>query len=154
MNVHANLRHIFSLENIPKVSVLKPEKIRGVNFMIVRELLGGSYYGEKGRTDDEAFDTRTYNRQQIEAIGHSAFELARSRSDRPSVTSVDKANVLATSQLWREVMQGLQEEAYSDVALEHMLVDNAAMQLVRAPKQFDVMVTGNIFGDILSDEAS
>jgi 3-isopropylmalate dehydrogenase len=119
--------------------------------MIVRELTGGIYFGERGRTGDAAYDTEKYSVPEITRIGRVAFELARKRGKK--VCSVDKANVLESSRLWREVITGLSKE-FPDVELSHMYVDNAAMQLVRAPRQFDVIVTGNMFGDILSDEAS
>ena len=128
---------------------------KGFDLLIVRELTGGIYFGEHGRRDGvsgpEAFDTEVYSVMEIERIARAAFEAARSRSRR--VISVDKANVLETSRLWRETMHRVAQE-YDDVALEDMLVDNAAMQLVRDPSRFDVLVTSNMFGDILSDEAS
>jgi 3-isopropylmalate dehydrogenase len=142
-------------------SSLKPELISGLDILIIRELTGDIYFGQpRGRriaTDghfpgaEEAFDTMRYSKPEIERIAHVAFQAARKRSKR--VTSVDKANVLETFQFWKDVVTevGLQ---YPDVALDHMYVDNAAMQLVKEPKRFDVVVTGNMFGDILSDEAS
>ena len=138
-------------------STLKPEVVAGLDILIVRELTGDIYFGQpRGiRTLDngerEGFDTMRYRESEIRRIAHVAFEAARRRGRR--VCSVDKANVLETTQLWRDVVT---EEArrYDDVALTHMYVDNAAMQLVRNPKQFDVIVTGNMFGDILSDEAA
>lgn len=142
-------------------SSLKPELIAGLDILIIRELTGDIYFGQpRGRrvaTDghfpgaEEAFDTMRYSRPEIERIARVAFEAARKRSKR--VTSVDKNNVLETSQLWKDVMLDVAKE-YPDVELDHMLVDNAAMQLVKAPKKFDVVVTGNMFGDILSDEAA
>ncbi len=127
----------------------------GFDLMIVRELTGGIYFGERGtkmgKWGEEAYDTEAYNRMEIERIGRVAFESARKRNKK--LCSIDKANVLDTSRLWRKIMHELAEE-YPDVALSDMLVDNAAMQLVRNPSQFDVIVTSNMFGDILSDEAS
>jgi 3-isopropylmalate dehydrogenase len=131
---------------------LRPARSESIDLLIVRELVGGLYYGARGRREDgTAYDTCEYHPDQIERIARRAFELARTR--RSHVTSVDKANVLETSRLWREVVEGLAPD-YPDVELEHMLVDNAAMQLVLAPGRFDVIVTENTFGDILSDEAA
>lgn len=128
---------------------------KGFDLLIVRELTGGLYYGKRGRegtgADETAFDTETYSRPEIERIGVKAFELAKKRQKR--LVSVDKANVLDSSRLWREIMQDLSKK-YPEVAYSDMLVDNAAMQLIRNPAQFDVMVMSNLFGDILSDEAS
>ena len=138
-------------------STLKPEVVAGLDLMILRELTGDIYFGQpRGRRrnaagDDEGFDTMLYSVPEIERIARVGFETARRRSHK--LCSVDKANVLDTSILWREVVTRVGRD-FPDVALSHMYVDNAAMQLVRAPKQFDVIVTGNIFGDILSDEAS
>src|SRR5262249_17475615 len=131
---------------------LRPARAAAIDLLIVRELVGGLYYGPRGRRDDgSAFDTCEYHPAQIERIARRAFELAPTR--RRHVTSVDKANVLETSRLWREVVVRVAAD-YPDVELEHMLVDNAAMQLVLAPERFDVLVTENTFGDILSDEAA
>jgi 3-isopropylmalate dehydrogenase len=161
MGLFANFRPAICYEQLVDASSLKPELIAGLDILIIRELTGDIYFGQpRGRriaTDghfpgaEEAFDTMRYSRPEIERIAHVAFQAAQKRSKR--VTSVDKNNVLETSQLWKDVMVeiGLQ---YPDVELDHMLVDNAAMQLVKAPKKFDVLVTGNMFGDILSDEAS
>jgi 3-isopropylmalate dehydrogenase len=138
-------------------STLKPDVVSGLDIMIVRELTGGIYFGQpRGiRTRDdgqrEGFNTLVYSESEIERIGRSAFEIARKRSGR--LCSVDKANVLECSELWRQVISRIADD-FTDVELSHMYVDNAAMQLVRAPKQFDVMVTGNMFGDILSDAAA
>jgi len=133
-------------------SSLKPEVIKGVDLTVVRELTGGIYFGEpRYKDDNKAYNTMIYTRDEIERIAHVAFKEAQKR--RKKVTSVDKANVLEVSELWREVVEEVAKN-YPDVELEHMYVDNAAMQLVRDPKQFDVILTGNIFGDILSDEAS
>ncbi|MGB3127670.1 MAG: 3-isopropylmalate dehydrogenase, partial [Pseudomonas sp.] len=151
------LRPAILYPQLVSASTLKPEVVSGLDIMIVRELTGGIYFGQpRGiRTLDDGqrqgFNTLVYSEAEIERIGRSAFEIARKRSGR--LCSVDKANVLEVSELWRAVMTGLADE-YSDVELNHMYVDNAAMQLVRAPKQFDVMVTDNMFGDILSDAAA
>ena len=161
LDLFANLRPAICHEQLVDASSLKPELIAGLDLLIIRELTGDIYFGQpRGRrtaTDghfpgsEEAFDTMRYSRPEIERIAHVAFKAARQRSKR--VTSVDKANVLETFQFWKDVVTevGLQ---YPDVTLDHMYVDNAAMQLVRAPKKFDVLVTGNMFGDILSDEAA
>lgn len=153
----ANLRPAILYPQLADASTLKPEVVSGLDIMIVRELTGGIYFGQpRGfRTlesgESQGFNTLVYSESEIERIGRSAFEIARKRSGR--LCSVDKANVLEVSELWRQVITRLGEE-YSDVELSHMYVDNAAMQLVRDPKQFDVMVTGNMFGDILSDAAA
>jgi 3-isopropylmalate dehydrogenase len=161
LGLFANLRPAICHEQLVDASSLKPELISGLDLLIVRELTGDIYFGQpRGRrtaTDglfpgsDEAFDTMRYTRPEIERIAHVAFQAARKRSKR--VTSVDKANVLETFQFWKEVVTEVSQQ-YPDVALDHMYVDNAAMQLVREPKKFDVVVTGNMFGDILSDEAA
>jgi len=157
LQLFSNLRPAILYPQLAGASTLKPEVVSGLDILIVRELTGGIYFGQpRGiRTLDdgqrEGFNTLVYSESEIERIGRSAFEIARKRSRR--LCSVDKANVLECSELWREVMMQLGQE-YSDVELSHMYVDNAAMQLVRAPKQFDVMVTGNMFGDILSDAAA
>jgi 3-isopropylmalate dehydrogenase len=131
---------------------LRPARGRGVDLLVVRELVGGLYYGAKGtRPDGTVFDTCEYHPRQVERIARRAFELARSRSGR--LASVDKANVLETSRMWRRVVSETAAD-YPDVELEHVLVDTAAMQLVQAPERFDVIVTENTFGDILSDEAA
>jgi 3-isopropylmalate dehydrogenase len=131
---------------------LRPASADGIDILIVRELVGGLYYGRRGTlADGTVFDTCEYHPKQVERIALRAFELARSR--RSKVTSVDKANVLATSRLWREVVTDVARD-HPDVELEHMLVDNAAMQLITDPQQFDVLLTENMFGDILSDEAA
>jgi 3-isopropylmalate dehydrogenase len=153
----SNLRPAILYPQLADASTLKAEVVSGLDIMIVRELTGGIYFGEpRGiRTLDngeaQGFNTLIYSASEIERIGRSAFEIARKRDGR--LCSVDKANVLEVSELWRQVMNRLGEE-YSDVELSHMYVDNAAMQLVREPKQFDVIVTGNMFGDILSDAAA
>ena len=157
----ANFRPAICYEQLVDASSLKPELIAGLDILIIRELTGDIYFGApRGRRtavdghfpgSEEAFDTMRYSRPEVERIAHVAFQAARKRSKR--VTSVDKANVLETFQFWKDIVTevGLQ---YPDVALDHMYVDNAAMQLVKAPKKFDVVVTGNMFGDILSDEAA
>ncbi len=161
LGLFANFRPAICYEQLVGASSLKPELIAGLDILIIRELTGDIYFGQpRGRriaTDghfpgaEEAFDTMRYSRPEIERIAHVAFQAARKRSKK--VTSVDKANVLETFQFWKDVMIEVSKE-YPDVALEHMYVDNAAMQLVKKPKAFDVLVTGNMFGDILSDEAS
>ena len=152
LGVYANLRPAVVYEELINASSLKPEIIKGVDIMVVRELIGGIYFGEpKGRTEDKGWNTMVYTRHEIVRIAHQAFRIAQKRDKR--VCSIDKANVLDVSQLWRDVVTEVSAE-YPDVELTHMYVDNAAMQLVLNPKQFDVMLTGNIFGDILSDEAS
>jgi len=161
LGLFANFRPAICYPELVAASSLKPELIAGLDILIIRELTGDVYFGQpRGRRiasdghfpgTDEAFDTMRYSRPEIERIAHVAFQAARKRSKR--VTSVDKANVLETFQFWRDVVSAVGRQ-YPDVALDHMYVDNAAMQLVRAPKKFDVLVTGNLFGDILSDEAS
>jgi len=157
LELFSNLRPAILYPQLAGASTLKPEVVSGLDIMIVRELTGGIYFGQprgiRVRADGqrEGFNTLVYSEGEIDRIGRSAFEIARKRSSR--LCSVDKANVLECSELWREVMTALASE-YSDVELSHMYVDNAAMQLVRAPKQFDVIVTGNMFGDILSDAAA
>ncbi|MFW9621394.1 MAG: 3-isopropylmalate dehydrogenase [Macromonas sp.] len=161
MGLFANFRPAICYEQLVGASSLKPELIAGLDILIIRELTGDIYFGQpRGRrmaTDghfpgaEEAFDTMRYSRPEIERIAHVAFQAARKRNKK--VTSVDKANVLETFQFWKDVVTQVHKE-YPDVALEHMYVDNAAMQLVKKPKAFDVIVTGNMFGDILSDEAS
>ncbi len=157
LGLFANLRPALLYPELASASSLKPEVVAGLDLMIIRELTGDIYFGQpRGRRvnaagEEEGFDTMHYAVSEIERIARVGFETARKRSRR--LTSVDKANVLDTSILWREVVTRVGRD-YPDVELTHMYVDNAAMQLVRAPKQFDVIVTGNIFGDILSDEAS
>ena len=153
LGVYANLRPARVWPGLEDGGSLKPERLRGVDLLIVRELIGGIYFGEpRGRSDDrrEAFDTMRYATHEIERIAAVAFESARGR--RKLVTSVDKANVLECSRLWREVVTTVAAE-YPDVRLEHQLVDSCAMRLVSDPGSFDVMLAGNLFGDILSDEA-
>ncbi|RPE64580.1 3-isopropylmalate dehydrogenase [Tibeticola sediminis] len=161
LGLFANFRPAICYEQLVGASSLKPELVAGLDILIIRELTGDIYFGQpRGRrvaTDghfpgaEEAFDTMRYSRPEIERIAHVAFQAARKRNKK--VTSVDKANVLETFQLWKDVVTEVGQQ-YPDVTLEHMYVDNAAMQLVKAPKKFDVIVTGNMFGDILSDEAS
>jgi 3-isopropylmalate dehydrogenase len=161
LGLFANFRPAICYEQLTDASSLKPELVAGLDILIIRELTGDIYFGQpRGRriaTDghfpgaEEAFDTMRYSRPEIERIAHVAFQAARKRGSR--VTSVDKANVLETFQFWKDVMIDVHAD-YPDVALDHMYVDNAAMQLVKAPKKFDVLVTGNMFGDILSDAAA
>ena len=152
MGVYANLRPAIVYDELVNASTLKPEVIKGCDIMVVRELIGGIYFGQPRENDGfKAYNTMVYTKPEIVRIGKQAFELAMKRDKR--VCSVDKANVLEVSQLWRDTMNELSKD-YPEVELTHMYVDNAAMQLVRNPKQFDVIVTGNIFGDILSDTAS
>ena len=161
MGLFANFRPAICYEQLTAASSLKPELVAGLDILIVRELTGDIYFGQpRGRRKapdghfpgaEEGFDTMRYSRPEIERIAHVAFQAARKRDKR--VTSVDKANVLETFQLWKDVMTEIGTQ-YPDVALDHMYVDNAAMQLIKAPKRFDVMVTGNMFGDILSDAAA
>ncbi|MDP5209526.1 3-isopropylmalate dehydrogenase [Microbulbifer sp. 2205BS26-8] len=157
LGLYANLRPAILYPQLAGASSLKPEVVSGLDILIVRELTGGIYFGEpRGiRTlengERQGFNTYVYSESEIERIARSAFEAAQKRNGK--LCSVDKANVLEVTVLWREVLDRLAPE-YPDVSLSHMYVDNAAMQLVRAPKQFDVMVTGNMFGDILSDAAA
>ena len=152
LGVYANLRPAVVYDELVNASSLKPEIVKGVDLMVVRELIGGIYFGEpKGRDEEKGWNTMVYSRSEIIRIAHQAFKIAMTRGKK--VCSVDKANVLDVSQLWRETVEEVAKE-YPEVELSHMYVDNAAMQLIRDPKQFDVMLTGNIFGDILSDEAS
>ncbi len=152
LGLFANIRPAIIFDELVNASTLKSDVIKGVDLEVVRELTGGIYFGEpREKNKDVAFNTMIYTREEIERIAEVAFEEAMKR--RKKVTSVDKANVLEVSELWREVVEEVHKR-YPLVELEHMYVDNAAMQLVRNPKQFDVILTGNIFGDILSDEAS
>ena len=166
LGLFANFRPAICYEQLVNASSLKPELISGLDVLIIRELTGDIYFGQpRGRrtaTDghfpgaEEAFDTMRYSKPEIERIAHVAFQAARKRKaagKEGRVTSVDKANVLETFQFWKDVVSEVGKE-YPDIALDHMYVDNAAMQLVKEPKRFDVVVTGNMFGDILSDEAS
>jgi 3-isopropylmalate dehydrogenase len=152
MGVFANLRPAVVYDELVDASSLKPEVIKGVDIMVVRELIGGIYFGEpKGKTEDKGWNTMVYTVPEIERIAHVAFKLAQKRDKK--VCSIDKANVLDVSQLWRDTVNRIAEQ-YPDVEVSHMYVDNCAMQLIANPRQFDVVLTGNIFGDILSDEAS
>ena len=161
MGLFANFRPAICYKQLTDASSLKPELVAGLDILIIRELTGDIYFGQpRGRriaTDghfpgsEEAFDTMRYSRPEIERIAHVAFQAAQKRNKR--VTSVDKANVLETFQFWKDIVSEVGKQ-YPDVALDHMYVDNAAMQLVKAPKKFDVVVTGNMFGDILSDAAA
>jgi 3-isopropylmalate dehydrogenase len=155
MGVYANLRPAFAFAPLVDASTLKREVVEGLDLIMVRELLGGVYFGEpRGRTrlangDEEGKDTQIYTTPEIVRIARTAFELARTR--RNKVTSVDKANVMESGLLWREVVTQLHAAEYGDVELDHMYADNCGMQLVRHPKQFDVLVADNLFGDLLSD---
>ncbi len=152
MGTFANLRPAIVYDELVNASTLKENVVSGVDIMVVRELTGGIYFGEpREYGQDKAYNTMVYTRDEIKRIAKVAFDIAMKRDKR--VCSVDKANVLEVSQLWREVVEEVAQD-YAEVELTHMYVDNAAMQLIRNPKQFDVMVTGNIFGDILSDAAS
>ena len=161
LGLFANFRPAICYEQLTHASSLKPELVAGLDILIIRELTGDIYFGQpRGRRAspdgafagaEEAFDTMRYARPEIERIAHVAFQAARKRNKR--LTSVDKANVLETFQFWKDVVTEVHAQ-YPDIALDHMYVDNAAMQLVRDPRKFDVIVTGNMFGDILSDEAA
>lgn len=164
LGLYTNLRPVQIFNALADASTLKPEVIDGVDMMIVRELTGGLYFGKRERFYDEegagangaagqrAYDTLEYREYEVERIARQAFEAARKR--RNKVTSVDKANVLETSRMWREIVHRIHQEEYADVELEDLLVDNTAMQLINRPADFDVVVTENMFGDILSDEAA
>ena len=164
LGLYTNLRPVQIFNALAEASTLKPEVIDGVDMMIVRELTGGLYFGKRERFYDEegagtdgkpgqrAYDTLEYREYEIERIARQAFEAARKRGKK--VTSVDKANVLETSRMWREIVHRIGAEEYPDVQLEDLLVDNTAMQLISRPADFDVVVTENMFGDILSDEAA
>jgi 3-isopropylmalate dehydrogenase len=149
LGLYANLRPVKPLPALYDASPLRRERIEGTDLLVVRELTGGIYFGEKTRTEDFASDVCSYSTAEIERIARTAFGAARSK-----VTSVDKANVLETSRLWREVVREVHSREFPHIELEHVLVDNAAMQLVAAPKHFDTILTENMFGDILSDEAA
>ena len=149
LGLFANLRPVKPVPALYEASPLKREVIDGTNLLVVRELTGGIYFGDKTRSENEASDSCVYTRGEIERIARVAFGAARSR-----VTSVDKANVLETSRLWRAVVRDVHGREFPNIELEHLLVDNAAMRLVAAPRHFEVIVTENMFGDILSDEAA
>ncbi len=153
LGLYANIRPIFTFESLIHKSPIKKEIVENSDFVVVRELTGGMYFGMKGRTEDgkTAFDTNTYSTYEIERILKTAFDLAVSR--RKKVTVVDKANILATSRLWRETAMHISQE-YPEVTTDYMFVDNASMRIITTPKDFDVIVTENTFGDILTDEAS
>ncbi|MCK9256714.1 MAG: 3-isopropylmalate dehydrogenase [Sulfurospirillaceae bacterium] len=152
LGVFANLRPATVYEELINASTLKPQVLNGVDMMVVRELIGGIYFGTpRAKEEDRAYNTMVYTTKEIDQIAIAAFEIAMKR--RKQVCSVDKANVLEVSQLWRERVEII-AKSYPEVSLSHMYVDNAAMQLIKNPKQFDVILTGNIFGDILSDAAS
>ncbi|AWO00438.1 3-isopropylmalate dehydrogenase [Chitinophaga alhagiae] len=153
LGLYANLRPIKLFDDLLQASSIKPEILQGADILFFRELTGDVYFGEKKRSDDRATasDLMIYHKYEVERIARRAYEAARTR--RKKLCSVDKANVLEASRLWREVVQEVAKE-YPDVETEHMFIDNAAMQLIKDPKRFDVVVTGNLFGDILTDEAS
>ncbi|MGX5817457.1 3-isopropylmalate dehydrogenase [Chitinophaga lutea] len=151
LGLYANLRPIKLFDDLLQASSIKPEILQGADILFFRELTGDVYFGEKQRNGDSASDLMIYHRYEVERIARKAYEAARTR--RRKLCSVDKANVLEASRLWREVVQEVAKE-YPDVETEHMFIDNAAMQLIKDPKRFDVVVTGNLFGDILTDEAS
>ncbi len=149
LGLFANLRPVKPLTALLDASPLKRDRIEGTDLLVVRELTGGIYFGRKERNADGAIDECAYTRPEVERIAHVAFRAARRK-----VTSVDKANVMETSRFWREVVVGVGRDTYPDVPLEHMLADNTAMQLIARPADFDVIVTENLFGDMLSDEAA
>ncbi len=157
LELYANIRPVIMFDSLIDASSLKPEVVRGIDIVVVRELTGGLYYGRPAGIFEEGgtrrgVNTMTYTVPEIERIAHTAFKLANTRKKK--VTSVDKANILHTSMLWREVVNKIHKRDYPGINLDHMYVDNASMQLIRNPKQFDVVLTENMFGDILSDEAS
>jgi 3-isopropylmalate dehydrogenase len=149
LGLYANLRPVRAIEALLDASPLRRDVVEGTDLLVVRELTGGIYFGEKTRTDTSASDLCVYSVEEIERIARRAFEAARSK-----VTSVDKANVLETSRLWREVVHRVHAEEFPQIEVEHALVDSTAMKLITAPRHFDVILTENMFGDILSDEAS
>ncbi|HEY5152360.1 MAG TPA: 3-isopropylmalate dehydrogenase [Candidatus Saccharimonadales bacterium] len=155
LDVHANLRPVRAIPSLASLAAIKASRIMGTDYVLVRESLGGMYFGEKARTEDEAYDVCRITKQQVIDIGTTAFELALMRSGDlgrpPKVTSVDKANVLETSRFWRDHMTRLQETIYPELALEHIYVDNMEHQINSNPRRFDVIVTENTFGDILSE---
>jgi 3-isopropylmalate dehydrogenase len=154
LGLYANLRPVKPLPALYDASPLRRERIEGTDLLVVRELTGGIYFGEKTRAATSATDVCSYTTAEIERIARIAFAAADRRSASPRVASVDKANVLETSRLWREVVSELHAREFPHIQLEHVLVDNAAMQLVSAPRHFDTILTENMFGDILSDEAA
>ena len=151
LNLYANIRPVKIFDSLKHLSPLKPERIAGVDFVVVRELTGGIYFGDHILEDRKARDINDYSYEEVERIIRKAFEIARSR--RKILTSIDKQNVLATSKLWRRVAEEVAKD-FPDVILEHQLVDSAAMLMITNPAKFDVIVTENLFGDILSDESS
>ncbi len=153
LGLYANIRPVTTFPSLLHKSPLRQDIVEGADFVVVRELTGGIYFGEKGRSEDltSAFDNCVYTTEEVERILKLAYSYAGKRNKR--LTVVDKANVLCTSRLWREIAQKMEQE-YNDIETDYMFVDNAAMQLIQWPKKFDVMVTENMFGDILSDEAS
>lgn len=153
LGLYANVRPIFIFKNLLNASPLKEEIIKGTDFIVIRELIGGIYFGKRGRdkTHTSAFDTSEYSKKEIERVAKYAFQLAQKRKKK--LTVVDKANVLETSRLWRETIQDM-EKNFADVTVNYMFVDNASMQIIKRPSVFDVIVTENMFGDILTDEAS
>ena len=151
LNLYANIRPVKIFESLKHLSPLKPERITGVDFVVVRELTGGIYFGDHILEERKASDINDYSYEEVERIIRKAFEIARSR--RKILTSIDKQNVLATSKLWRKVAEEVAKD-FPDVTLEHQLVDSAAMLMITNPSKFDVIVTENLFGDILSDESS
>ncbi len=154
LGLYANIRPVSTFKSLIHKSPLRPDLVDGADFVVIRELTGGIYFGEpRGRSEDlkKAYDTCTYTKEEIERIAKLGFEYAAKRNRR--LTVVDKANVLATSRLWRETVQEM-APAYKDIEVDYMFVDNAAMQIIQWPKKFDVILTENMFGDILSDEAS
>lgn len=152
LGLYANYRPVKVFDELVEASSLKPEVVQGVDMLVMRELTGGIYFGQpREKGEDSAYNTMVYTKEEVRRIAVEGFESAMKR--RKKVCSVDKANVLEVSQFWRDTVEEVAKD-YPEVALSHMYVDNAAMQLVRDPKQFDVILTGNIFGDILSDEAS
>ncbi|HCM77910.1 MAG TPA: 3-isopropylmalate dehydrogenase, partial [Cytophagales bacterium] len=153
LGLYANLRPIKLFDELLEASSIKPEILKGADILFFRELTGDVYFGERGRKDNDntAFDVMIYSRYEIERIAHKAFTAAKNR--KCHVTSVDKANVLESSRLWRAVVQEVSQD-YPEVKLTHMFVDTAAMKLIQSPRSFDVVLTGNLFGDILTDEAS
>lgn len=154
LQLYANIRPVRTFNSLIGKSPLRTELVKGADFIVVRELTGGIYYGElRGRTEDgnKAFDTNVYSKEEIIRVTRLAFDYAAKRKKK--LTAIDKANILATSRLWRETIQEMEKD-YPDIEVEHMLVDNAAMQIIQWPTKFDVLITENMFGDILSDEAS
>lgn len=151
LGLYANVRPIFTFKSLIDKSPLKQEIVDGVDFVVIRELIGGIYFGKRGHTETSAFDTSEYTVDEITQVATYAFELAKTRHKK--LTVVDKANVLDTSRLWRDTIQKLSTK-YPEIAVDYMFVDNAAMQIIQNPRKFDVVVTENMFGDILTDEAS